>query len=127
MNWKSKLLAFLHAKAKRIRVRAGKLISARLAAARIPKPVVLTGWTEAVHLKGTTLRQEHGAKSTPSRRPRRRGLLLRSQNRRRRAEACQRHQLAWRNQRQGDQKAPQHAAGRKRLRPPRVRCWEFLA
>ena len=50
-------------KAKRLSIQAGKPIAARLVAARIPKPTVLTGWTEAVHLKGTALEREHGAKS----------------------------------------------------------------
>lgn len=35
-----------------------------LVAARIPPPIVLTGWTEAVHLKGTPSQREHGPRPT---------------------------------------------------------------
>ena len=51
-------------KAKRRDLKPGKAISARLVAARIPKPLPITGWTEALHLKGKSLEREHGARST---------------------------------------------------------------
>jgi len=51
-------------KAKRRNVQAGNLIDAHLVAARVPKPIPITGWTEAVHLKGTALEREHGARQT---------------------------------------------------------------
>jgi CRISPR-associated protein Cmr3 len=48
----------------RNRVRGLPSIPSKLVAARIPKPTVLTGWTEAVHLRGTLLERDHGPKST---------------------------------------------------------------
>lgn len=48
----------------RARVRSMPVIRATLVAARIPKPIVLTGWTEALHLKDTDSAREGGAKST---------------------------------------------------------------
>jgi hypothetical protein len=48
----------------RQRVRTLSALGARLVAARIPKAVPITGWTEAIHLKGTTLEREHGARPT---------------------------------------------------------------
>jgi len=48
----------------RKRVREAPFLNCRLVAARIPKPIVLTGWTEALHLKGTPTEREHGPRST---------------------------------------------------------------
>lgn len=56
------------AKAKRVKgVQAGKRIKANLVAACIPKPVTITGWTEAIHLIGKGYEKErttHGPKET---------------------------------------------------------------
>lgn len=48
----------------RQRVRAMPAIAARLVAARIPKPIVISGWTEALHLAGTPLERSHGPRPT---------------------------------------------------------------
>ncbi|MFQ3594063.1 MAG: type III-B CRISPR module-associated Cmr3 family protein [Gemmataceae bacterium] len=48
----------------RQRVRSMPTIAARLVAARIPKPIVVTGWTEALHLKDTLSHREHGPRPT---------------------------------------------------------------
>ncbi len=48
----------------RERVRAAPFLNCRLVAAVIPKPIVVTGWTEAVHLKSTPLQREHGPRPT---------------------------------------------------------------
>src|SRR5207249_4828402 len=51
-------------KSKRLHVEAGKPISAHLVAARIPKAIPVTGWTEAIHLEGSSLERKHGARCT---------------------------------------------------------------
>ncbi len=48
----------------RRRVRQAPFLDCRLVAARIPKPIVLTGWTEAVHLKDTPWQRERGPRPT---------------------------------------------------------------
>lgn len=48
----------------RKRVRDLPTIAARLVAARIPKPIVVTGWTEALHLKDTPWQRQHGPRPT---------------------------------------------------------------
>jgi hypothetical protein len=48
----------------RKRVRALGNVAARLVAARIPKPIVVTGWTEALHLKDTPWQRQHGPRPT---------------------------------------------------------------
>lgn len=48
----------------RRRVRALPNIAARLVAARVPKPIVVTGWTEAMHLANTPWQREHGPRPT---------------------------------------------------------------
>jgi len=48
----------------RKRVREAPFLNCRLVAARIPKPIVLTGWTEALHLKDTPIAREHGPRPT---------------------------------------------------------------
>lgn len=48
----------------RQRIRQASFLDCRLVAARIPKPVVITGWTEACHLKNTPWNREHGPRPT---------------------------------------------------------------
>jgi hypothetical protein len=48
----------------RRRVRQADFLDCRLVAARIPKPIAVTGWTEAVHLKDTPWKREHGPRPT---------------------------------------------------------------
>jgi CRISPR-associated protein Cmr3 len=45
-------------------IREAPFLDCRLVAARVPKPIVLTGWTEAVHLKDTPWKREHGPRPT---------------------------------------------------------------
>jgi hypothetical protein len=44
----------------RKRVREAPFLNCHLAAAVVPKPIPITGWTEAVHLKDTPWQREHG-------------------------------------------------------------------
>lgn len=48
----------------RERIRRAPFLDCRLVAARIPKPIVITGWTEAIHLKDTPWQREHGPRPT---------------------------------------------------------------
>jgi CRISPR-associated protein Cmr3 len=48
----------------REQIRGAEFLNCRLVAARIPKLVVLTGWTEALHLKDTELTRPHGPRAT---------------------------------------------------------------
>lgn len=48
----------------RQRVRSADFINCRLVAACVPKPIALTGWTEAVHLKDTPWQRAHGPRPT---------------------------------------------------------------
>lgn len=56
-------------KAQRLNVNPGSRIKARLVAARIPKPIVLTGWSERIHLMGQP-GFAAGDDATPNRGPR---------------------------------------------------------